>query len=390
MDGDRRADGTLLSFDDGSLGAAGAETRGSGLRMSAGASATNDSGGDRASGDERPAGWLVGLVATLALLLGAVGVGTGDVPRVLRNEPVPASMMFVFVLLGSLCAVLARRHPPDPPKQGEASVQEKPEAQPEQKKRQKREARRRSTWAVLSGVAFSGAVLAALAVGICSALESPEPGVSAEISTDRHGRSMLRFEVTDSGVKSSAKMTIKVKSLSSGGSPAKPTLLYAASLGPDSAGKIDRKGELQVPPPPASDIEVQAWTGKAYSCYQEGTKTGPGCVKVHIARRVDSPQLTISWRNKRHSKAGLFIFVSSHGVGAHGLALRVIDANTFRRLLIVHWPAGSNGDVTKAVTAVIPQKTRKLCVAASATRRPNCSLPPASGTASVMTGVPPP
>lgn len=243
---------------------------------------------------------------------------------------------------------------------------------------------------MLSAAAFVGAAAAALAVGVSSARESPKPSVTAEITTDRQGRSTLHFEATDSGVKSSAKVTIKVKSLASAEASVKPTLLYAASLGPDSSGKVDRKGEVQVPPPPASDVEVQAWTGKAYSCYQEGTKTGPGCVKVHIPRPVNAPQLTIGWRNRQHSKAGLFIFISAHGVGKHGLTLRVLDANTFRRLLIAHWPASSNGDVTKSVTAVIPRKTKKLCVAASTTRRPNCSLPPKGEIASVMTGVPPP
>lgn len=316
---------------------------------------------------DKPVGWLVGAVATVALLLSAVGIGTGDVPRVLRDAPIPASIMFVLVIWGSIDAVRA----------GWLTNQE-----------DKEHRLLRSSTRLLAGAA-----LAALATGIFSALDRPDPSITANISTDQKGRMMLHFEVKDSSLTSSNRMTIKVKALAADNSATSTTPLYTAALGPDSSGAVDHRGEVQVPPAPANDVEVQAGVGSPNSCYGKGKPkaSGPGCVRVHITRSVERPQLTIAWRNRRHSGAGLFIQLSAHDVAGRQLALRVVDANTFRRLLLASWPARANGTVVKAVTAVVPAKTRRLCVAASTTRaRPNCTSPPGRGNASVLTVVPPP
>ncbi|HEV7527316.1 MAG TPA: hypothetical protein VGO29_00275 [Solirubrobacteraceae bacterium] len=318
---------------------------------------------------DRSIGWLVGAVSTVALLFGAVGIGTGDVPLVLRNHPVLAGTMFVLVILGSLLAAAVGWIIHNP---------------------------RVEHWLLLVSAAFlAAAAIAALWTGIESAVERASPGITTSIS-DVRGVKALRFDIKDSGLKSSDKLTIKVQALTAILNPKTkkseivPAALYAATVGPNSAGNVDQAGTLAVPPAPANDLEVQAWVGKKESCYGRHL-TGPGCATVHITRSFEKPQLTVAWRNHRHSGAGLFIHVSAHDVAEHRIVLRVVDAKTFRRLLIASWPPTASGTISKAVTAIVPASTRRVCVAASAVRaRPNCSPPRGSGTASALTLTPPP
>jgi hypothetical protein len=319
---------------------------------------------------DKTMGWLVGALSTIALLFSAVGIGTGDVPLVLRNHPYLAGTMFVLVILAGLLAVAVGWI-----------------------------IRKRGTehWLLLVSAALLGAAaIMALVTGIESAVERASPGITTSIS-GAHGVKVLHFDVKDSGLKSSDKLTIKVRALTATvnlktrKSETAAATLYAATVGPTSAGNVDQSGALAIPPAPAGDLEVQAWVGKKESCYSTSRTTGPGCESVHITRLFEKPQLTVGWRNHRHSRAGLFIHISAHDLAEHRVVLRVIDANTFRRLLVASWPPTASGTLSKAITTIIPASTQRLCVATSAVRaRPNCSAPRGSGTAFVLTLAPPP
>jgi hypothetical protein len=307
--------------------------------------------------------WLVGALSTLGVLLSAVGIGTGDVPRVLRNEPVLASTTFVLVLAASLLAVSAGWLTNDAAKE------------------------RRLIH--LSAFALFVAAVAALFTGIASAKERPEPTVAAQIVIDQQDRGTLHFGVKDIGLRSKDKIRIEVRAVDTSTKPSTKTTVYAASLGPDSSGAVDHTGEVGLPPAPANDVELQAWVGTHHECsMQEGAATG--CVKLHINRLFEKPQLAVAWRSLADRAAGLTVSLSAHDIAGHRVVLRILSAPDDRRLFAATWPSSGAGSVDESVTAVVPARTTHVCVAASTTEdSPSCSAPAGSGDATVLMAVPP-
>jgi hypothetical protein len=314
--------------------------------------------------EDKRAGWAVAIFATVAALLSGVGIGTGDVGHVLSNETGPAIATFALVTLASLLGVIA------------GWFTEKPTLE---------------HWLIRgSAILLAPAVGTALWTGIAFARERPEPTITAGIS-GTSGHSKLRFEVKDSGLRSKDSMIVKVRALTEVGPSSKTAVpLYSAALGPGSDGSVDHVGEVPIPPAPASDIEVQAWVNSPQTCYKKKVVASTGCTTVHLTRLIERPQLTISWRNPRHGGAGLFIAVTARDIAQHRAVLRVVDANRHRAVLVAIWPASATGNVSKAITAIIPRSIKKLCVAASTTEpRPDCSAHPKGEDASVLTRTPP-
>ncbi len=336
----------------------------------------NGNGGGNGGANEKPAAWIVGTLATVALLLSAVGIGTGDVPRVLRNHPCLAIAMFVLVVIGSLIGAW-----------GASRVRAGSSARFQ---------------LVASAVLLAVAVVLAVIIGIKSATERPEPGITTAIVVNHQRRQIFRFAVKDSGLKSSDKMTIKVTAVAfvtdrrTNKTEVLRTPLYVESLGPDSAGNINQQGEVPVPPAPINDLEVQAGIGELTSCQSDNKSPNkaesPGCSRLHVVRHFEKPQLTISWRNDRHSRAGLFVHVSAHDLGEHRVVLRILGAaSPHHTILAASWPPTAVGIISKSITAIIPVKTKRICVAASTTQtKPGCSVRPGSGTALVREFVPAP
>lgn len=320
--------------------------------------------------ENQSAGWLVGALATVGLLLGAVGIGTGDIPRVLRNEPWLAGATILLVVAGSALGAGAGWMTDDPSK----------------------EKRKLALGALL----FTLAAVAAVLTGIASASEQPEPGITVALTADRQGQRTLRFEVKDDGLRAKDKMRVVVQALAEGASHPVPLSLYGGSLGPNTSGEVDYSGVVTVPAAPANDIEIQAWVNQRHKCYEEGRTqeeraANTGCVTVHITRPFEKPQLRLAWRRPQHSKAGLKISLTDHDLGGHRVVLHVKDANTHHLLLAADWPPSAAGNVNKAIVMILPPNTHRVCVAASAIEeRPNCSEKRlGTGTASILTIVPP-
>lgn len=308
---------------------------------------------------DKSTGWLVGALASVAALLGAVGIGTGQVARVLSNEPALATTTFTLVAFASVAGAGA----------GWLTTNQRWEH-----------------WLLrLSVVLFLVAIGTALATGIKFAQERPKPAIMVHVST-KHGTSQLRFEVKDSGLRDGDMMTVTVKALVH----SHPMTIYKASVGPEASGVIDHIGEVILPPAPANEVEVQASVGEPHSCSDEKKLGGTGCVIIHIPRPLQQPQLTVSWRNPRHSGAGVFIHLSAHSIVDHRAVLRVVDAKTHHQLLATNWPANGTGDIDKAITAIIPGSTRELCVIASTTEsRPACPPHAKATNALVLADTPP-
>jgi hypothetical protein len=313
--------------------------------------------------EDKRAGWAIAIFATVAALLSGVGIGTGDVGHVLSNETGPAIATFALVTVASLLGIIA------------GWFTDKPS---------------REHWLIrVSAILLAPAVGTALWTGIAFARERPEPSITAGIS-GTSGHRELRFEVKDSGLRSKDSMIIKVQALTEVRPTDKTaTPLYTAALGPGSDGSIDHVGEVPVPPAPASDVEVQAWVNTPQTCYKKKVTVSTGCTTVHLTRLFERPQLTIAWRNPRHSASGLFIAVTARDIAQHRVLLRVVDADRHRAVLVATWPASETGNVDKAVTAIIPRSVGKVCVAASTTEsRPDCAAHLGTGDASVITAVP--
>jgi len=313
--------------------------------------------------DDKSTGWLVAALSVVAALLGAVGIGTGDVGHVLSNETGQAIATFALVTLAALLGVAAGWVVDD---EGTEHLLLR-----------------------ISTILFAFAVGTALWTGIAFAQEEPEPSITAGISGPP-GHSQMHFEVKDSGLRSTEAMIIKVRGLSKDDSGRKiATPLYTAALGPDTKGGIDRSGDVAVPPAPVTDLEVEAWVKSPQTCYKKGVAASTGCTTVHLTRRFERPQLTLSWRNPRHGGAGLFVALTARDIAEHRAVLRIADAVRHRTILLASWPASATGNVTKAITAIVPASARRLCVAASTTRaRPDCSEHRGSGDAYILTKSP--
>jgi hypothetical protein len=335
-----------------------------------------DSAAPEVAPANKKAGWLVSALVTVGLLLSAVGIGTGEVPRVLRNEWLPAGIMFALVVAGTACGASA------------GWLIEGTKNADDRRKEQQRLS--------LSAALFALAALAGVWTGIASARERPEPGITVKLATDIQGQRTLQFEVRDDGLRASDKMTVLVQALTEDNlKHLVPVPLYGVSLGPDSSGGVDYHGEVGVPPAPANEVEIQAWVGERHKCYEEGgaeaRTASTGCVTVHITRLFEKPQLSLAWIRPQHSKAGLKVSLSDHDIDGHRVVLRVKDANTDHLLLDADWPSNAAGNVSESIIVVIPRNTHRMCIAASATEtRPNCSERLGAGTSSVLTAVPPP
>jgi hypothetical protein len=310
---------------------------------------------------DKSTGWLVGALTSIAALLGAVGIGTGEVARVLSNQPWWATATFALVAVSSMFGAWA------------GWLTDK---------------RSWEHWLLrISVVLLFGAFCTAVVTGIKFAQESPKPTITVSVSTS-HGVGVLHFEVKDSGLRDGGKMTVTVMAITH--SAAAGTALYTASVGPSSSGAVDHSGEVTLPPSPATEVEVQASVGELHSCSDEQKLGGTGCVVIAIPRPVGPPQLTVSWRNPRHSGAGLYVFLSARNDVDDRATLRVIDLGTHQQLLAASWPANATGDVDKAVTAVVPTSTRRLCVVASMSEAVPACPPRAKPTSALMvTAVPP-
>ncbi len=313
---------------------------------------------------DKSTGWLVGALTSIAALLGAVGIGTGEVARVLSNQPWWATSTFVLVALASMLGAWA------------GWLTDKP---------------RLEHWLLrISVLLLFGAFCTAVVTGIKFAQENPKPAITVGLSSS-HGVGVLHFEVKDSGLRDGDKMTVTVTAIKAASpSTGAGTTLYTASVGPSSSGAVDHSGEIDLPPPPATEIEVQASVGEPHSCSDEKKLGGTGCVVIAIPRPVGPPQLTVSWRNPRHSGAGLYVFLSARNDIGDRATLRVVDLGTHHQLLATSWPANATGDVDKAVTAIVPSSTRRLCVVASMSEAiPVCPPHAKPTSALVVTAVPP-
>jgi hypothetical protein len=208
--------------------------------------------------------------------------------------------------------------------------------------------------------------------------DRPQPSITV---TPRSG-AKVAVSVKAVGLRSSDHLMIEVKELVHGkrGQP-----LYGASLGPNDAGVIDHAADISLPAGDFDDLEARAWIGdKPRSCEAGGNTTG--CVRVHIQRPQERPQLAVTWETFVRVPRVL-IRLKARNLPlrpARSMTLRVYGlapARPARHLAEWSLAPDADGVFDRRLAVVVGRAYSDVCVVASITsREPACPAPVENGT----------
>src|SRR3954470_12563877 len=145
-------------------------------------------------------------------------------------------------------------------------------------------------------VVLGAGLVLTLYAGVRTWGDRPQPSVTV---TPKRG-SLLAVSVKESGLRSSDHLVVEVEQLLRAKDD-RGTLvwrpgpeLYGASLGPDESGDVAQTVDVPLPPGDFDDVGARAWVGaRPTDCYREAHSTG--CVRVHISRPQEPPQLAVEW-----------------------------------------------------------------------------------------------
>ena len=307
------------------------------------------------------AGFLLAALPALGAVFTALAI-TGDiVGRMARNHPVASFGAFgsaaLAVFLGAVAAFALREG-----SSGERIV-------------------------VHVGIAvLGGALVFAVYAGVRTWGDRTEPSISVRAT---HGSTIV-VSVRDGGLRSSEHVGVEVDRLvrlrdvhgrlrwRTGES------LYSASLGPDNTGKVDHTINLTLPVGDFDDLGARAWVGdEPKPCYAKGNTTG--CVRVHIPRRQEWPQLAVSWETFVRAPR-LLVRLEARNLSrpSRPMTLRVygLEAGQPTRTL-AEWSLApdSDGRFDRRLAVVVGHAYSDVCVVAStSTREPQCPAPVQNGT----------
>ena len=297
--------------------------------------------------------FLLAALPALGAVLTALAV-TGDlVGRMARNHPWASFGSFgcgaLAVFLGAIAAFALR----------EGSSEE-----------------RRVLYAGL-GVLGAGLVFTVYA-GVRTWGDRPQPSITV---TPRSS-SQVTVSVKGVGLRSSDHLTIEVAQLVHGkrGQP-----LYGASLGPDDSGEIKHTADVSLPAGDFDDLEARAWIGdKPRSCEAGGNTTG--CVRVHIQRPQERPQLAVTWETFVRVPR-LLLRLKARNLPQRpprSMTLRVYGlapGQPARHLAEWFLAPDADGVFDRRLAVVVGRAYTDVCVVASITsREPTCPAPVEDGT----------
>ena len=225
--------------------------------------------------------------------------------------------------------------------------------------------------------------------------DRPQPSITV---TPKRG-SVVGVTVHAVGLRSSEHMVVEVEQLlrltgKDGRHSWKAGLpLYGASLGPDGGGEIDETVELQLPAGDFDDLGARAWVGdEPKDCYTRGNTTG--CVRVHVPRPPERPQLAVDWETFVRAPR-LLIRLKARNLpqrSARSMTLRVFGIATGqlpRNLAEWSLAADADGVFDRRLSVVVGHAFTDVCVVASiSTRTPTCPPPVESGTVWTQLAVP--
>jgi hypothetical protein len=240
----------------------------------------------------------------------------------------------------------------------------------------------------------------ALVLGVEAAVATWGDRAQPSVTVTRRSGSMVSISVRDSGLRSSEHLVVEVEQLLRGRDgrgrltwrPGQP--LYGASLGPDGDGAIRHSADIPLPPGDFDDLGARAWVGdEPTPCYTRGNTTG--CVRIHIPRPQERPQLSVIWETFVRAPR-LLVRLRARNLArspTQSMTLRVygITGDQPRRNL-AEWSLAPNadGEFDRRLAVVVGRAYSDVCVVASiSSRAPSCPAPADKGTVWSQLAVPP-
>jgi hypothetical protein len=246
-------------------------------------------------------------------------------------------------------------------------------------------AERRALYAGL-GVLGAGLVFTVYA-GVRTWGDRPQPSITVTPKSE----SKVTVAVKSVGLRSSDHLGIVVEQLvrvhDRNGRPAwrRGQPLYGASLGPNDAGEIAHTADVSLPAGDFDDLEARAWIGdRPRSCDVGGGTTG--CVRVHIQRPQERPQLAVTWETFVRVPR-LLLRLKARNLPqrpARSMTLRVyglMPGRPARHLADWFLAPDADGVFDRRLAVVVGRSFTDVCVVASITSRdPPCPAPVEGGT----------
>jgi hypothetical protein len=244
-----------------------------------------------------------------------------------------------------------------------------------------------------------GLVVASLLFGVYAGVQTWGDRAQPSITLTPKAGHTVAVSVRGAGLRSSDHIVVEVEQLVrasndvgrltwKAGEP-----LYGASLGPDGDGKIAYTVDIPIPAGDYDDLGARAWVGdEPKACYARGNTTG--CVRVHVPRPEEQPQLSVTWETFVRAPR-LLIRLTAKNLPqrpAKSMTLRVygITADLSRRDL-VEWSlaADADGEFDRRLAVVVGHAYADVCVVAStSTSEPECPAPAEHGTVWSQLAVP--
>src|SRR3954470_22290983 len=311
---------------------------------------------------EGAARFLLAALPALGALLTALAITGNLVGRMARNHPWASFAAFgcaaLAVFLGAVAAFALR---------------ESSEA----------EHRVLHTGLVVLG---AGLVLTVYA-GVRTWGDRPQPSVTL---TPTRG-SLVTATVHATGLRASDHLVVQVEQLGRAGTPGRQ--LFGASLGPDASGDVEQSIDVPLPAGDFDDLGAKAWVGdEPQDCYGKGNSTG--CVRVHVSRPQERPQLAVDWETFVRAPRVLI------KLKARNLPQRPSQSMTLRvyglapgaaARALAEWSLAPDvdGSFDRRLSVVVGHAFTDVCVVASTTtREPVCPAPVEEGTVWTQLAVP--
>jgi hypothetical protein len=318
------------------------------------------------------AGFLLAALPALGALLTALAISGDLIGRMARNHPLAAFGAFgsaaLAVFLGAIAAYALR----------EGSKEERS--------------------VLYLGIGVLGA---ALVFGAFAGIKTWGDRTQPSITVTPKSASLVAVSVRGLGLRSSDHLVVEVEQLLRGtdergnltwktGQP-----LYGASLGPNGDGEIQQTVDLSVPAGDFDDLGARAWVGdEPKPCYASGNTTG--CVRVHIPRPQERPQLSVVWETFVRAPR-LLIRLKARNLPqrpARSMTLRIFGiAPDQSRRNLAEWSLAPNadGEFDRRLAVVVGRAFTDVCIVASiSTREPQCPAGVDDGTVWTELAVPAP
>ena len=225
--------------------------------------------------------------------------------------------------------------------------------------------------------------------------DRPQPSITV---TPKRG-SFVGISVHGTGLRSSDHLVVEVEQLlrtiDKGGqltwTAGQP--LYGASLGPDGSGNVEQTIDVPLPAGDFDDVGARAWVGnEPKDCYVDGNTTG--CVRVHIPRPQERPQLAVDWETFVRAPRVL-IKLKARNLPqrpSRSMTLRVYGVATGQPpRILAEWSLAPDADgvFDRHLSVVVGHAFSDVCVVASiTTQTPQCPAPVEDGTVWTQLAVP--